>query len=484
MRPTTWQLLRDGLRLALLLAPKTIRACHRVYPVLLLALLQTLATLPVLWLSAEAPRYFDPGGLGTLLTKLSLTLLAAAAIAHLTQARTLVLSIAAWLFASGIVQSLTGAVVVGVCPTEWVGFGYWAIAIAWTLMICLRIGFILAPTSARAIGAALAALLIAMTPWWIVDTPEFISTDWLAYYDSDWDETSELGQELAIPEHTMYAQPALLDAALAALAPQRPDHIDLYVVGFAGDADEGAFRNEVDFLPALASHRLDAAERTLRLVNHVGSADELPLATVTNLERSLGGIAERMDIDEDILFLYLTSHGSEDHLLYVNQPPLPLRQLGPQRLRAALDEAGIRWRVIVISACYSGGFLEALDDPNTLVITAASADRTSFGCGNSANATWFGQAFLIDGLNHTSSFRRAFLRAKRLIAEREEAEEHTPSEPQWQAGAAIGEHLTRWRKVLPEGEAVTFVPSVLVVSDDEGTPLPAEADLSHSPNSD
>ena len=56
----------------------------------------------------------------------------------------------------------------------------------------------------------------------------------------------------------------------------------------------------------------------------------------------------------------LTSHGSEDHEFYINQPPLPLDPLTPQRLRVALDASGIRWRVIVVSACYSGGYIEAL----------------------------------------------------------------------------------------------------------------------------
>jgi len=93
------------------------------------------------------------------------------------------------------------------------------------------------------------------------------------------------------------------------------------------------------------------------------------------------------------------------------------------------------------------------------------ADRTSFGCGNSANATWFGQAFLIEALNQTTQFRRAFLKAQGLVAEREAEENEEPSEPQWQAGEAISDYLRAWSEQLPERPAVAFVPAVEVVSE-------------------
>jgi hypothetical protein len=99
-----------------------------------------------------------------------------------------------------------------------------------------------------------------------------------------------------------------------------------------------------------------------------------------------------MDPDEDILMLFLTSHGSEDHELAVDFWPLELNTIKPEDLRKALDEAGIRFRVLVISACYSGGFLPALSDDNTLIMAAAAADRQSFGCANENEYTYFGRA--------------------------------------------------------------------------------------------
>lgn len=251
------------------------------------------------------------------------------------------------------------------------------------------------------------------------------------------------------PEAVMAAQPGLLQAATQSLAPQRPGHVDLYAVGFAGDGSEPVFRNEVDYFGDLMASRFGAEGRTLRLVNYPGTVEHTPLATLTNLRQALAAVARRMDTDEDVLLLFLTSHGSQDHRLAVDLDPLPLDQIEPEDLRQALDDAGIRWRVVVVSACYSGGFVDALDDPDTLVITAARADRTSFGCGNDSQITWFGKAFLADALNRTRDFPEAFALASRQVREWELAEGETPSVPQLREGAQIGAKLGQWAQQLP-----------------------------------
>lgn len=468
---TLGTLLRDGLRLAVLQAPRDPLIRTGLGPILILLLLDEVLALPQVWVLLEAPRTFSIHGLAAVLVSLAVLLLAAAALIRLTLASTNLLTVTAWLIAAGLGPTLAGSLLALITDTSRYSDLIWSGRVLWWCAILLRMALYLAPNVGRALAGMVSAALISILPWLVLDVPTLIETDWLAYYeqsqgdDDDYSAYREPG-ELDDAEAVFYAQPALLESALQRLAPQRPGTIDLYVVGFAGDASEGAFRNEVDFLPELAAHRLDAQDRVLRLVNHPGSATQVPLATVTNLERALQGIGERMDVNEDVLFLYLTSHGSEYPLLYVNQPPLPLDQLDPERLRDALDQAGIRWRVIVISACYSGGFIDALRGPRTLVITAARADRTSFGCGNSANATWFGQAFLIDGLNHNANFRRAYLRARHQIDEREQAEEFDPSEPQWMAGKAIAAHLAHWAETLPAGITTTFVPSVQVIHDE------------------
>ncbi len=139
---------------------------------------------------------------------------------------------------------------------------------------------------------------------------------------------------------------------------------------------------------------------------------------------------------------------------------LPLDRVDPADLRAALDDSGIQWRVVVISACFSGGFLDALRDPRTLVITASRADRPSFGCGVASDITWFGQAFLAEALNETLDFSTAFDIALDAVRQREDAQDEPPSHPQIDMGKQIAAHLQRWRAQIQPGPAVEFVPVV------------------------
>jgi hypothetical protein len=106
-----------------------------------------------------------------------------------------------------------------------------------------------------------------------------------------------------------------------------------------------------------------------------------------------------------------------------------------------LDDAGIKWRIIVVSACYSGGFISALKDDYTLIMTASDADRTSFGCGSKSDATYFGDALFQHALRFEDSFVKAFQNAKQRIAEREHAEHRRPSEPQLYVGTEMAAKL-------------------------------------------
>ena len=129
------------------------------------------------------------------------------------------------------------------------------------------------------------------------------------------------------------------------------------------------------------------------------------------------------------------------HKLESQLPPLELAQLKPAALSRILAESGIKWKVLVISACYSGGFIEPLKDENTLIVTAAAADRQSFGCANEEDFTYFGRAYFHEALRRSLSFIDAFDLAKRSIATRERAEKLDASGPQMFVGAAMREKL-------------------------------------------
>lgn len=144
-----------------------------------------------------------------------------------------------------------------------------------------------------------------------------------------------------------------------------------------------------------------------------------------------------MNRGEDVLFLFLTSHGSPDHRLSVQFPPLPLNDLPASRLKEILDRSRIRHRVIVVSACFSGGFLDELKDENSLILTAASRDRSSFGCGTESDFTYFGEAYFAEALGNSRSFVGAFDKARAWIEAREKREGKEPSLPQIHIGKGI-----------------------------------------------
>ncbi|MBE0626963.1 MAG: peptidase, partial [Burkholderiales bacterium] len=192
----------------------------------------------------------------------------------------------------------------------------------------------------------------------------------------------------------------------------------------------------------LMSQRFDTAGRSLLLGNDPSTLGELPIASATNLGIALEHIGRTMDADEDLLFLYISTHGSEDNELTVDLPPLELFQIRPGALARMLHASGIKWKVLVISACYSGSFIEPLKDDNTLIITATDALNQSFGCGNGEKLTWFGKAYFDDALRRTRSFTGAFGLARREVAQREREQGYTASNPQMYVGAAMREKLS------------------------------------------
>ena len=250
-------------------------------------------------------------------------------------------------------------------------------------------------------------------------------------------------------EPVLAAQAELLDGALGDLEDERPDITDLYFVAFGGYASEDVFRKDVETAQKIMDDRWDTTGRSLVLVNNPRTLLEQPIATVTNLKEALNEIAAAMNPDEDVVMIYLASHGAPGQLA-VNLPPLELSPVTPPILRKLLDDAGIMWRIIVVSSCYSGSFIPALEDEHTMVITASQADRTSFGCGFRSDGTYFGEAFFEQGLGKADSFPAAFERAKQRIAEREKQEGYAPpSNPQIYIGAAMAEKI----KELERGAA-------------------------------
>ena len=275
---------------------------------------------------------------------------------------------------------------------------------------------------------------------------------WDAPYRPDGDSPSTAMYGPAA-EDVLYKQPGLLSQELRAVRPASEGATNVFFIGMAGFGGQDVFRREVDSVTKIFRERFGADGHTIRLINNRKTLLDVPIASKTSLRAALKRVAEVMDKDRDVLVLYMTSHGSEDHHFSLSLWPVDFHEMDPATLRSLLDESGIRNRVVIIAACYSGGFVKPLEDPNTLVITAAAGDRTSFGCSNEAEWTYFGKAYFDEALRKTHSFTEAFEMAKPRIAERERQDKFEPSLPQMAVGANIAVKLDELARQL-DGRAV------------------------------
>ena len=216
-------------------------------------------------------------------------------------------------------------------------------------------------------------------------------------------------------------QPVLLREQLGAIQAGRIGEVNLFAITFAPYAAEDVFRRESELVAQVMQERFGAANRTIQLVNSAGTASARPWATPLNLKRAIQRMADVMDRERDVLFIHLTSHGARNGQLAADFGALTVDFVTPTMLNFLLDEAGIRFRVISVSACYSGSWIEPLFGPGTLVMTAADADHTSYGCGRGSEFTFFGRAMYAEELRHTRSFEDAHSAARLVIDQRERA---------------------------------------------------------------
>lgn len=248
-----------------------------------------------------------------------------------------------------------------------------------------------------------------------------------------------------ITQELVDLQPGRIDARIRQISEHSPPGAQAYFLGFAGVGEEHVFAEEIDLAAQRLGERFDLGQRSLRLVNDQRNLDRYPLASPRALKYALNALGRVMD-DDDVLFLVLASHGSKNTIAVSNAGE-EFEDLYARDLARMLDDSGIRWRVIIISACYSGSFVKPLANDHTIVITAAARNRPSFGCGSDRDLTWFGEAFWRDALPGAASLRDAFEAARREITEREEEEGERPSHPQGFFGPLMESKLAEMEKL-------------------------------------
>lgn len=367
---------------------------------------------------------------------------AAPSAAHLL---TLVLAL------SLVLSSVYGLAYAGFVRTTWFArIGQWGQLAAWllpviwttiaTLVLMLRTG---ERALLRRIAAMCALGLGGALSYYLAPAPSF------------WNEpdagAEEQGAALSFDQELVEMQQPMLMEDVAALKPQRPGIADMYTITFAPFEGEEVFRRETRVVNEVMAKRFDAGGRGLQLINHAEEIEQMVWATPVNLQRAIAGMAQTMDLEEDVLFIHLTSHGAQDGQLAANFQPLEVAPVTPEDLKRWLDEAGIRHRVISISACFAGNWIAPLAGEDTLVMTASDADHTSYGCGKKSDLTFFGRAMYDEQLrNKTLSFEQAHAAARLVIDQREKeaGKDDGYSNPQIKVGSRIRPYLEKMRARL------------------------------------
>jgi hypothetical protein len=130
--------------------------------------------------------------------------------------------------------------------------------------------------------------------------------------------------------------------------------------------------------------------------------------------------------------IYLTSHGTEEGIVIGD------RLVDPAPLAERIDTAcGDRPTVAIVSACFAGQFIGALKGPRRVVFTAARPDRSSFGCGEQNEFTFF-DACILSEFDKVGNFSDLAARVDQCVRAREKAlNVDPPSEPQFFIGAEV-----------------------------------------------
>jgi hypothetical protein len=442
--------LRRGMRVAFFLRvePKVWEAggAH----VALIALFSTVMSILLYWTYYGTSAVFDWRGLyGPWLDVVVFLFVSWLAVRYAPRALgPLVIAVAlfAAAFVTGVVYVALSHVIRGLTEwpaverVAWLGLYYgWPVWFGMLAVVLLRRT---ARIAYRHMPVVIAPLVLWMAFTYLVSAPDY----W--YMPPPDTRSTAPPQASPVSEEILYLQPKLTRQALADIADQRAGIDDLYFIGFAPHGEEDVFMKESEVIRALMDQRFDTRGRSLLLINNNKTLLQHPLATATNLQAALKTVGQLMDPDDDVLVLYLTSHGTRDHRLSAEYWPLRLEQVTPLKLKTWLNEAKIRWRIIVVSACFSGGYVEPLRGPTTLIMTASDATHTSFGCGTESDFTYFAKALFDEQLRETFSFEQAFERAVPVIKEREQVEDQTFSNPQMAIGEPMRKKLARLERRL------------------------------------
>jgi len=235
----------------------------------------------------------------------------------------------------------------------------------------------------------------------------------------------------------------LITEALDNLAPQRRRRQDVYIVSM-GLWSDPVFSHEAVEAEAILSAHFGAEDRSIVLTAATGDVRTYPSPTPTNIALALDRIGAIIDPEEDLVVIFLTSHGSPGGVISIREHDRMWADLRAEHLASLLHQSGIRNRIVIVSSCFAGAFITHLGNDNTIVLTASQHDRSSFGCEPQNEWTFFGDAMLNQSLRSGLGLIESFDSAVGRIATWEQERNLTPpSNPQRSVGPVALEMLQR-----------------------------------------
>jgi hypothetical protein len=198
----------------------------------------------------------------------------------------------------------------------------------------------------------------------------------------------------------------------------------------AGDNAQPVFDNAIEAMAGLLAMR-GITPADIHLLSASRSAN--PSAEPANAEHILARIAGLHPAPGQGCFIFITSHGQHDEGIWLAQDRDFLR---PGALaRALAGGCANAPTVAVLSSCYSGAFT-SLHARNRIVITAARADRPSFGCQADRTYTVFDEC-LLGALQRGRTWRAVFDTSAGCVQRREQKLRVLPSQPQASFGSEV-----------------------------------------------
>lgn len=207
-------------------------------------------------------------------------------------------------------------------------------------------------------------------------------------------------------------------------------------VFIAGDDSIANFDNGREDLSTLFS-KLGKIEEThlSSSMNHISQANKVYPATLQNIYTAFAK-APALKQDEGCL-VHMTSHGSKNKGFYLSMSGT----LTPKDFAALVNKrCGNAPTVVLVSACYSGQFItEEIKGPNRIIMTAAIADRPSFGCSPDTRYTYW-DGCLLEEIPRSKTWTEVYSRVQACISRKEAMLGVPSSMPQ----AYFGRNTTGW----------------------------------------